>query len=161
MKPHIGLPRNKITGVVTILNLVLADECLLYTKTRNCHWNVTGPTFQQLHELFEQQYDQLSEIIDEIAERVRMLGGQAMGTMGEFLQHTRLKEQPGKHPPSAARMIGQLLEDHEVIIRTLRGDLEACQMEYGDAGTADFLTGIMERHEKMAWMLRSHLEKGD
>jgi starvation-inducible DNA-binding protein len=161
MKPHVGIANDNIPDVVTILNLVLADECLLYTKTRNCHWNVTGPAFQQLHKLFEQQYDQLSELIDEVAERVRMLGGRAMGTMAEFLQHTRLKEEPGKPPASATRMIGQLLEDHEAVIRTLRGDLEACQVEYRDGGSADFLTGLMKRHEKMAWMLRAHLDQSN
>jgi starvation-inducible DNA-binding protein len=153
--------KGKSPDVVTILNLVLADECLLYTKTRNCHWNVTDPASQQIHKLFEQQYDQLSEFIDEVAERIRMLGGRAMGTMAEFLQHTRLKEEPGKPPASASRIIRQLLEDHEAVIRTLRGDLEACQVEYRDGGSADFLTGLMERHEKMAGMLRAHLEKSD
>jgi starvation-inducible DNA-binding protein len=156
-----SLPPGRITSVVTILNLVLADECLLYTKTRNCHWNVDGSAFHPLRELFEQQYDQLSELIDGIAERIRLLGGQAMGTMSEFLQHTRLAEQPIKHPPSAAQMIGPLLEDHEGIVRTLRGDREACQAEYEDAGTADFLTGLIECHETLARRLRAQLEKGD
>ena len=157
MNPNPGLNKEQLNGVVTILNLVLADECLLYTKTRNCHWNVTGPQFQQLHELFERQYDELSEIIDRVAERIRVLGAQAMGTMSEFLQYARLKEHPGKRPP-ASRMVARLLDDHEAIVRTLRGDLAVCAEEFNDAGTSGFLTGLLERHEKMARTLRAHLE---
>jgi len=157
MKPHPGLNTEQLSGVVTILNLVLADECLLYTKTRNCHWNVTGPQFRQLHELFERQYDELSDVIDQVAERIRALDAQAMGTMSEFLQYARLKEHPGKRPP-AQRMLAHLLDDHEAVVRTLRGDLAVCAEEFSDAGTAGFLTGLVERHEKMARVLRAHRE---
>lgn len=157
MKPNLGPNKEQLSGVVTILNLVLADECLLYTKTRNCHWNVTGPQFQQLHELFERQYVELSDIIDKVAEQIRALGAQAMGTMSEFLQYARLKEHPGKRPP-AARMLAHLLDDHDTMVRTLRGDLAVCAGEFNDTGTSDFLTGLMQQHEKMAWMLRTHLE---
>jgi starvation-inducible DNA-binding protein len=157
MKPHLGLNKEHLNGVVTILNLVLADECLLYTKTRNCHWNVTGPQFQQLHELFEQQYDELSDIIDKVAERVRALGAQAMGTMSEFLQYARLKEHPGKRPP-AARMIAHLLDDHEALLRTLKGDLAVCAEEFKDVDTGKLLNDLMARHENMAQTLRAQLE---
>jgi starvation-inducible DNA-binding protein len=95
--------------------------------------------------------------VDEVAERARTLGGMAMGTMGEFQKQSRLKEHPGQHPSSKS-MLSNLLSDHESIIRTLRADLAICQDTHGDAGTADFLTGLLESHEKMAWMLRSFLE---
>jgi starvation-inducible DNA-binding protein len=96
--------------------------------------------------------------MDDTAERARALGGNARGTLAEFLRLTRLKERPDKYP-KARDMVADLLADHESLIKTLRKDLEACQDKYGDAGTTDYLTGLMERHEKMAWMLRSYLEE--
>jgi starvation-inducible DNA-binding protein len=92
-----------------------------------------------------------------VAERARALGGPALGTLAEFLQRTRLKEQPDTYP-GAKEMIANLLADHDAIIRTLRVDLETCADRYQDIGTNDFLTGLMEKHEKMAWMLRACLE---
>jgi starvation-inducible DNA-binding protein len=157
MKPNIGLTDKQREGVVKILNTVLADEYVLYTKTRNYHWNVVGPQFHDLHKFFDEQYDELAEIVDDVAERARSVGGPALGTLAEFLQQTRLKEQPEQYP-GAREMIANLLADHEAIIRTLRVDLETCADKYHDIGTNDFLTGLMEKHEKMAWMLRACLE---
>lgn len=157
MEPNIDLSEEQRGGVVLILNVLLSDEYMLYTKTRNYHWNVVGPQFHSLHEFFERQYKELDEIVDEVAERVRYLGGQSLGTLSEFLRHTRLKEQPGQYP-NDREMIASLLGDHEAIIRHLRIDLEICADKYKDIGTNDFLIGLMEKHEKMAWMLRSFLE---
>lgn len=157
MKPEIGLLDKNRDAVVKILNTTLADEMVLLVKTRNYHWNVTGPQFNDLHKFLDGQYGELNEIVDEVAERARSLGGMAMGTMGEFQKQSRLKEHPSQHP-SAKSMLSNLLNDHESIIRTMRADLQICQDTHGDAGTADFLTGLMEQHEKMAWMLRSFLE---
>ena len=92
MKPHIGIEDENRKGVVQILNQLLADEYLLYTKTRNFHWNVTGPDFSQLHKFFESQYEELDEIIDEVAERTRSLGEKPVATLKEFLQQARLKQ---------------------------------------------------------------------
>jgi starvation-inducible DNA-binding protein len=156
MKPEIGLNDNHRESVVRILNVLLSDEYLLYTKTRNFHWNVVGPQFNDLHKFFEAQYEELDGIVDDVAERARALGGLAAGTLAEFSEMTRLKESPGEQP-SAQEMLASLLADHEEIIRSLRKDLIACGEKYGDAGTNDFLTGLMERHEKMSWMLRSFL----
>jgi starvation-inducible DNA-binding protein len=157
MSLNIGLADEQREGVVAMLNTLLADEYLLYTKTRNYHWNVVGPQFNDLHKFFEAQYNDLSEIVDDVAERARSVGGNALGTMAEFIKHSRLKEQAG-HYPEARGMIANLLADHETIIQRLRVDLETCSEIYHDAGTNDFLTGLMERHEKMAWMLRAFLE---
>lgn len=157
MKLNIGLDDQQREGVAQILNALLADEYVLYTKTRKHHWNITGPHFSPLHELFQKQYEELDDIIDEIAERVRTLGGAAAGTLAEFLKLARLKEQPAKTLP-AQEMIAALLADHEAIIRQLRNDLDACMSKQGDAGTSDFLTGLMEKHEKTAWMLRANLD---
>lgn len=154
MKPNIGIQDKHRQAVVGILNRLLSDEYVLYTKTRKCHWNVVGPLFHDLHKFFESQYEELNEIVDEVAERGRALGGVSLGTLSEFLKHAKLKERPGKNPNSKG-MISELLSDHEMIIRSLRRDLQACVDDYGDMGTSDFLTGLMEKHEKMAWMLRS------
>lgn len=151
---HIGLSTENRSAVIARLNTLLADEHLLYTKTRNYHWNVTGIHFVALHELFEKQYDRLQLMADEIAERTRMLGGTAVGTMAEFLERTRLSESPGV-VPAAPDMLANLLDDHEHIISTLRDDIEACMEEYDDEGTADLLVGVMRSHEEIAWMLRS------
>jgi starvation-inducible DNA-binding protein len=154
MQPNIGLTEEQRKGVVDILNTLLADEYVLYTKTRNYHWNVTDMRFNDLHSFFETQYTQLEEMTDEVAERARMLGGWSRGTLTEFLQLTRLKEQPSNYP-DAQQMLTDLLFDHETVIRYLRTDLETTADRYNDIGTNDFLTGLMERHEKMAWMLRA------
>jgi starvation-inducible DNA-binding protein len=157
MKPEIGLLDKNRDAVVKILNAILSDEMVLLVKTRNYHWNVTGLQFNDLHKFFDAQYGELNGIVDEVAERARSLGGMAMGTMGEFAKQSRLKEHPGQHP-GAKSMLSNLLTDHEGIIRSLRADQAISQDTYGDAGTADFLIGLMEQHEKMAWMLRSFLE---
>lgn len=156
MKISIGTADKGRKGSVQILNRVLSDEYVLYTKTRNYHWNVTGPDFAELHKFFESQYEVLNEIIDEVAERARSVGGVSLGSLREFLTQSRLKESAGGLMP-AKKMIASLLADHEAVIRSLREDLVACDEKFGDIGTNDFLTGLMEKHEKMAWMLRSYL----
>jgi starvation-inducible DNA-binding protein len=157
MQANIGLLTEQRDGVVGLLNTLLADEYLLYTKTRNYHWNVVGPQFNDLHKFFEAQYTALNDIVDDVAERARALGGHALGTMTEFLKFTRLQEEGGDYP-EARLMLANLLSDHEALIRHLRIDLDICADRYHDAGTNDFLTGLMEQHEKMAWMLRAFLE---
>ncbi len=154
---EIGLSIDQRQDVVQILSTLVADEFLLCTKTRNYHWNVVGPHFHDLHKFFESQYEELDNIIDDAAERVRQLGGRTVGTLKEYLSIARLEEGSGNQP-DASRMIPNLLDDHETTIRHLRADLEACADKYRDAGTSDFLTGLLEKHEKMAWMLRACLE---
>ena len=124
MNMNIGLADEQRTGVVKILNTLLSDEYILYTKTRNYHWNVVGPQFNDLHKFFEEQYNELNGIVDEVAKRARAVGGNAFGTVAEFSQHTRLKEQPGQYPGARA-MRANLLNDHEALIRHLRVDLAA------------------------------------
>lgn len=153
----IGIEESSRKGVVGILNTLLADEYVLFTKTRNYHWNVVGKDFKERHEFFQEQYEKLDEIIDEIAERSRQLGGVSVATMNEFIQITNLKENPGDYP-SDLKMISNLLSDHENTIKYLRKSAEECEEKYNDMGTNDFLIGLMEIHEKMAWMLRAHLD---
>lgn len=154
---NIGIAEKDRAGTAQLLNHLLADEYVLYTKTRYYHWNVTGPRFHTLHVFFESQYEALDEIIDNVAERARQLGFHALGTLEQFKKMTRLSENFGE-VPEADDMIHNLLEDHETIIRQLRQDLEKAGDNYHDTGTNDFLTALMEQHEKMAWMLRAHLQ---
>jgi starvation-inducible DNA-binding protein len=157
MKPNIGITEINLTSISNILSTVLADEMTLYVKTRKSHWNVNGESFMELHKLFEGHYKQLEESIDEVAERINKLGSNAIGTMEEFLKLTSIKESPGKYA-SSKEMIVELLKDHESIIINLRDSINDCADEYEDAGTADFLTGLMEEHETIAWTLRRYLK---
>jgi starvation-inducible DNA-binding protein len=157
MKPNIEIPDNDRAAIVDILNQLLSDEYVLYTKTRNYHWNVVGLQFDDPQRFFEVQYEALDEIVDDVAERARSLGGRAFGTLAEFAKHARLTERPEERL-DARGMLADLLGDHETLVRQLRGDLEAAVEKYRDAGTSDFLTGLMEKHEKMAWMLRAFVE---
>lgn len=155
MNAAIGLKETARAKVLALLDLVLADEYVLYTKTRNFHWNVVGPRFNDMHKFFEAQYDILNGHVDDVAERSRALGGRALGSLKEFLAAARLKESVGRTMKDQL-MLAELLRDHEELIRTLRADVDETA-RLGDAGTADFLTGLLETHEKMAWMLRSFL----
>lgn len=148
-----GLAEKSRKTLVEVLNRLLADEFVLYVKTRNFHWNVVGPDFSELHKFFEAQYEQLDEHIDEIAERARALDGMAAGSMTDYLKLTRLAE--ASSHLSAPEMLRALLADREQVIRQLRDDIETAG-DAGDKGTEDFLTGLMEEHEKMAWMLRAY-----
>lgn len=155
-KMNIGLEDEHREGIVDSLNTLLADQSLLYTKTRNYHWNVVGPRFNDLHKFFEAQYEELAEMIDETAEVARQFGGTAAGTLDEFIKLSRLREEPGTIPDENG-MMQNLLDDHETIIRSLREDIEQADEEFKAADAADFLTGALEQHNKMAWMLRSML----
>lgn len=156
MKPKIGLAEAKLKQATDILSVVLADEVLLYTKTRKFHWNVAGESFVELHELFEEQYKKLEIVIDEVAERINKLGANTIGTMKEFLEITNLKETPKKYP-SQKEMLRELLQDHELVIVHLRKNVETTDEKIGDAVTTDFLTGLMEIHETIAWKIRRYL----
>ncbi|MGJ5676655.1 MAG: Dps family protein [Nostochopsis sp.] len=154
---NIGLTDEQRQGVINLLNQDLADAYTLLVKTKKFHWDVVGPQFRTLHQLWEEQYEQLTENIDAIAERVRTLGGYPVGTMEGFLKAATIKEQ-ANNIPAATEMVNLLVDDHEQIIRNLREHIDRCDQEFHDQGTADFLTGLMEAHEEAAWMLRSFIE---
>lgn len=156
MQPNIGLEKDVLKQDNVLLNDFLSDLHVLYIKTRKYHWNVAGPNFMEYHKFFEKQYKAIEAEIDEVAERIRQLGGTPLATMAEFIHNTSLKEDSGK-PKDTAEMFRNLLNDHEQVVRELREDVEKCDEELNDAGTADFLTGLMEAHEAMAWMLRKYL----
>lgn len=156
-KLNIGLSEEQRTGVIELLNRDLANSYLLLIKTKKFHWDVVGPQFRSLHELWEEQYQTLTETIDSVAERVRALGGFPVGTAKGFVEYASIQEQ-AENVPLATEMVSQLVDDHEMIIRNLREHIDKCSEEFHDEGTADFLTGLMEGHEEMAWMLRSFIE---
>ena len=156
MKPHLNLPEDVRSDIADRLNNLLADLNVLYLKTRHCHWNVEGMNFLTLHQLFQTQYTELEPAIDDTAERIRALGHYAVGAEPSQMQsRTRLSLifPQGGH---ATTMLQHLLADHEASVRHLRTDVDEIA-QLGDAGTSDFLTGLMEAHEKTAWMLRAHL----
>jgi starvation-inducible DNA-binding protein len=155
MKPNIGISDKNRQSVADILNTLLSDEYVLYTQTRNAHWNITGNNFSELHKFFEGQYEIIDEMIDNVAERVRSLGHYSMGSLKDFLNISRVSENTELSKEKAA--IQSLLAGHETIIQALRKEIPSINDKYRDLGTADFITGIMEQHEKMAWMLRAYL----
>ncbi|MGV2828322.1 Dps family protein [Myxosarcina sp. GI1(2024)] len=156
-KINIGLTEEQLHGVIELLNRDLADQYLLIIKTKKYHWDVIGPQFRTLHELWEEQYEAITINIDETAERIRALGGYPVGTAEGFVKLGTIREHPNDLP-DANKMVERLVVDHEQIIRNLREHIDKCTDEFHDEGTADFLTGLMEQHEEMAWMLRSFLE---
>ena len=141
----------KVAGA---LSNVLADTFILYLKTHNFHWNVSGPMFPTLHAMFEEQYNELWLAVDAIAERIRSLGFSAPGSYGEFSKLTYLQESPVA--TNATEMIAELLRDHETSARTARSALAIARTAV-DAPTEDLLTQRLAAHEKTAWMLRSIL----
>ena len=153
MKPDLGISAKNLKSVNEILNNVLADGNIMYIKLRKFHWNLSGDNFLELHELFEAQYNAVAEAVDLVAERISTLGGEAIGTAVEFAEKSQLTENPGKLPDNQG-MLKELVSDHETIIKSLRSNLDDCEEKYGDAGTADFLNGLMQEHEKMAWKIR-------
>ena len=154
---NIGLSEEQRHGVVDLLNRDLADQYLLLIKTKKYHWDVVGPQFRSLHTLWEEHYNAITMNIDATAERVRQLGGYPLGTAAGFVEYGSLKEHPNDLPP-ADEMVARLVQDHEQVIRNMREDIDKCGEQFHDEGTADFLTGLMEQHEEMAWMLRSFIE---
>lgn len=157
-KGEIGLLPKQTEALAEILEPLLADEFLLYLKTRNAHWNVEGPDFHTIHVYFEQLYTQLEGVVDEVAERIRKVGHYTPATMKQYLELTHLTEERGDKNDSLS-YIKDLLSDHNSIIIYLRESIDKIDSELEVAyGTSDYLTTLMEYHETTAWMLRSHLK---
>ncbi len=156
MKIQIGITEANRKKVADELAKVLADETVLYIKTKNAHWNVVGADFYDKHKFFELQFGQLDEVIDSVAERIRTIGHFAPASLNSYISLTRLTER-NRHEDTSEGFIKELVADHESIIMTLRGLIKPFAEDFQDAGTSDFVTGLMETHEKMAWFLRSHL----
>lgn len=155
MPINIGIEEADRREIADGLSRLLADTYTLYLKTHNFHWNVTGPMFQTLHLMFEEQYTELAAAVDLIAERIRALGFPAPGTYREFAQLSSIKEEEAT--PTAQEMIRLLVEGQETVVRTARSIFPVVERG-GDEPTADLLTQRMQIHEKTAWMLRSLLD---
>ena len=154
MKINIGIDDKARLDIAAGLGKLLADSYTLYLKTHNFHWNVTGPQFNSLHQMFELQYTELALAVDEIAERIRTLGERAPGSYKEFSALTSIEEADGE--PTAEEMLSQLLLGQEAVVRTARAVLPVAG-DANDEPTADLLTQRIQAHEKTAWMLRSML----
>jgi len=155
MKANIGITEKNTDAVAAQLAKLLADEFVLYTKTRKAHWNVTGADFHAMHIFFEKQYNQLDELMDSVAERMRKIGHYAPATMKVLLELTHLTEYT-ENTNDGPGFMRDLLADHESIIEFLRGNVTPFADEYKDYGSSDFITGVMEAHEEMAWMIRAY-----
>lgn len=156
MTTNIGISESNRQAVVNELSKVLADEFVLYMKTRNAHWNVEGIDFYDKHKFFETQFEQLDNNIDSVAERIRSLGHYAPATLKAFLKLAHLSESNIDNKDSTS-FIKELLSDHEIIIKNLRENINPFANDFNDLGTSDFITGLMQDHEKMGWFLRSHI----
>jgi starvation-inducible DNA-binding protein len=135
--------------------LILSDEYILFTKTQNFHWNLIDPRFFSLHKFFEELYEGLAKFIDELAERIRILGERSPGSLKEFLEMSSLEESEGAL--TGDQMLQELIDNHEFMIRQLRDKIQYVN-NFKDDGTGDLFIQILRFHEKSAWMLRSHLK---
>ncbi|MEX0648979.1 MAG: DNA starvation/stationary phase protection protein [Balneolaceae bacterium] len=152
---NIGIKKENRKAVCDRLQVLLADEFILYTKLRNYHWNIKANNFSELHNFYEEQYEEIAGIVDEVAERIRMLGHLSNGRLADYLELTQLNEEG--YTTEAEVQIKILINNHETIIRYLRECITDFDSKYGDIGTSDFITALMEKHEKMRWMLDSFL----
>ncbi|MEN6540531.1 MAG: Dps family protein [Mizugakiibacter sp.] len=155
MAIDIGISKKDREGIAKHLAKLLADTYSLYLKTHAFHWNVTGPRFNTLHLMFEQQYNALWTAADAIAERIRALDVTAPGSYTQFGKLTSIREETGV--PDWKAMVQQLVEGHETVARTAREAFKAADRA-DDQPTADLVTQRMQEHEKTAWMLRSLLK---
>lgn len=158
MKTEIGISENNRQSVAFELAKLLADETVLYTKTKNAHWNIEGADFCDKHKFFETQFEQLDGMIDSVAERIRYIGHYAPASIQSYLKLTHLSEQTRERNDSHG-FIEELLQDHESIIIFIRKQIHSFANDFLDIGSSDFITGLMQAHEKMAWFLRSHLKE--
>lgn len=154
-KVNIGISPENREAIANVLSKVLADTYVLYLKTQSYHWNVTGKLFYPLHEQFEEQYNELSATVDEIAERIRALGFRAPGTFKKYLELTSIDEDVDQ--PDTMEMIRRLSLDNEQMLSTVRKALKPAKIAEDEA-TIDLLTQRLNIHSRRAWMLRSHLE---
>ena len=158
MKIDIGIQEDHRKKIADGLSAFLADSFTLYLKTHNFHWNITGPMFNALHVMFEGQYTEQWNALDEIAERIRALGFNAPGSYAKFIQLSGIKEEPGvPDAPEWKEMVRQLVLGNEAVCRTARAVLATAD-DGGDDPTVDLMTQRLQVHEKYAWMLRSLLE---
>ena len=142
------------TQTADLLKSVLADQFLLYSKSRNYHWNVTGPNFYGLHAVFEKIYNELAEDVDSIAERIRAIGFKTPGTLKEFLELTSINEEPGEYPAQSA-MVQNIINDFETLIEKMKSGSNKIQNDFKDDVTAGMFYSLIEKYQKTVWMLKA------
>jgi starvation-inducible DNA-binding protein len=153
-----GSAEKQECNIAGVLKRLLADEFIPYAKTRECHWNAVGPRSHDSRKLFETQYEALAEIIDDVAKRVESLDKQTLAALPELLDLTTLNDQPDI-ALGDVEMLADLLGDHRSDISLLGADLNIYNEKCPDAETSDFLTGVMKKHEELAWILSALLEE--
>ncbi|MEX6687742.1 DNA starvation/stationary phase protection protein [Danxiaibacter flavus] len=155
IKANLGLSEKNVREIVNRLSVLLADEHILYTKTRNYHWNVEGDNFMEMHKFYEGLYEKQADLIDEIAEKIRSLGHYAQGRLKDYLAICNLEEQ--EYTNDQRTQLKNLLDDHETIVRYLRKDVRDFDEKFEDTGTSDFVNRVLQDHEQWAWFIRSYL----
>ncbi|MEG0993877.1 MAG: Dps family protein [Bacteroidales bacterium] len=159
MEINIGEPKELMQFSIGILNKLLADEFVLLAKSWNFHWNIVGPSFGSYHKFLEDIYNDAINNVDDVAERIRTLGGRPLGSLKEYMANTRLKEYDYNQPlPDGLGMFKILLDDYETIIREIRKDLKDLEaQQVMDEGTMSYLQDLIYRMGKNCWMIRAHL----
>ncbi|HUI33292.1 MAG: DNA starvation/stationary phase protection protein [Dysgonamonadaceae bacterium] len=157
-KINIGITDENRQTIADQLAKILADEFVLYSKTLNAHWNIEGPDFHAAHLYLETLYNQQQKIVDTVAEKIRAVGHYVPGQLNKYLELTHLSESSPEKNDSQT-YYADLLNDHESIIVFLRENIKPFADKLKAEGISDYITGLMEHHEKTAWMLRSHLKK--
>ncbi|MEO8934804.1 MAG: DNA starvation/stationary phase protection protein [Xanthomarina sp.] len=155
-KANIGISDKNKEAIADQLSKILADEFVLYSKTLSAHWNIEGPDFHAVHVYLETLYNQQQEIVDTVAEKIRTIGHYVPAQLSKYLDLTHLSEKTPANNDSKT-LFKELLEDHESIIIFLRENIKPTADKLKAEGISDYLTGLMEYHEKTAWMLRAHL----
>ncbi|MES3037651.1 MAG: DNA starvation/stationary phase protection protein [Bdellovibrionota bacterium] len=158
-QPNVGMnPSGHNTELVHNLNEILANEFVLFTRTLNYHWNITGPRFQQVHRFLEEHYRKILEMMDQLAERVRVMGARPLSTVHEMEHQMSLKEKPGRFPDTDG-MLRDLVADHSKIMEQLKDTISREDFFTQDPVSEDFLIQLLKEHELMAWMIRSHFSE--
>jgi starvation-inducible DNA-binding protein len=160
MNPHTRIQNQNNKVVVTFLNLLLADEYVLYTKTRTAHWNVDGANYFETHVFLENQFNTIDVIIDELAEQIRSLGHYALGSLKDFLSIAQINEDNHDFANSG-KIFETLLYEHESIIRIIQHEIFSISVNLKDRETAKLLTGVLKRHKKMVSLLSAFLSDHD
>lgn len=157
-KANIGISDKNREAIADQLSKILADEFVLYSKTLNAHWNIEGPDFHAVHVYLETLYNQQQEIVDTVAEKIRAIGHYVPAQLNKYLELTHLSDKAPEKNDSQT-LFAELLSDHESIIVFLRENIKPIADDLKAEGISDYITGLMELHEKTAWMLRSHFTK--
>jgi starvation-inducible DNA-binding protein len=154
--PNIGISDQNRQAIAEQLSKILADEFVIYSKTLNAHWNIEGPDFHSVHLYLETLYNEQQTIVDTVAEKIRTIGHYVPAQLSKYLELTHLSETAPKKNDSQS-LLADLLEDHESVIVFIRENIKPFADKLRAEGISDYITGLMEHHEKTAWMLRSHL----